>query len=111
MVLSQVELRASTAPASLAPLKTDKKRPEATVKRYVESDTDSSDEPDERMDVEVEVGSDDEGSIEDIELGGDSDDDDDEDEESSDGDTGGGFIDGEAEEEEFTGDEDEEESD
>ncbi|PPQ67371.1 hypothetical protein CVT25_005950 [Psilocybe cyanescens] len=111
MVLSQVELRASTTPASLAPLKAEKKRPEAAIKRYVEGDTDSSDEQDEKMDVEVEVASDDEGSIEDIELGGDSDDEDEDDDEGSrDSDGGRGFIDDEAEEE-FTGDEDEDESD
>lgn len=109
MVLSQVELRASTAPASLAPSKADKRKPDALVKRYVEGETDSSDDQDDdKMDVEIEEGSDEEGSIEDVELGGDSEDEDDEDE-SSDSD-GGGFIDDEAEEEEYTGDEDEDES-
>ncbi|KAH9486680.1 U3 small nucleolar RNA-associated protein 5 [Psilocybe cubensis] len=111
MVLSQVELRASTTPASLAPLKANKKRPEATVRRYIEGDTESSDEPDDKMDVEVEMGSEDEGSLEDIELGGDSDEDEEEYEDLSDGDSGGNFIDDEAEEEDFTGDEDEDESD
>lgn len=89
------------------------------VKRYVEGRDDSSsssDEEDAHMDVEVEVGgeSDEEGSVEDVELGGDSDsessaslsgdDDDDEGEDSEDGELNE-FVDDEAEEDEYSEDE------
>ncbi|KAJ6501565.1 WD40-repeat-containing domain protein [Mycena vitilis] len=102
MVLSQIEMRSSAAPATLAP----RKGAQATsqgkgVTRYVEGE--SADE-DEQMDVEVEVDSgDDDASVEDVELGGDSsegegsEDDVDEDEEDED-DEMNGFIDDEAEE-------------
>lgn len=112
MVLSQIEMRSSAAPAPLVPRKGKKPAQKATqVMRYVEGESES--EEDEQMDVEVESG-DDGGSIEDIELGGDSDggqssdeeDDDDEDddddvEDDDDDDespTMNGFIDDEAEE-------------
>lgn len=114
MVLSQIELRSSTAPA---PLTLNRSKPSQSVQsknkgplRYVEGE--SGDEADE-MDVEE----DDEGSVEDIELGGDSaDEDDDEewDDEEADDDsdedpTMNGFIDGEAEED--SGEEEDEDSD
>jgi len=109
MVLSQIEMRSSVAPAPLAlqkgnlPTGAQGKR---VATKYVEGE--SEDEQDEQMDVEVEMESDDDaGSIEDVELGGDSQDDSDEeeDEEESDdeGPTLNGFIDDEADE----GDEDE----
>ncbi|KAJ6626921.1 WD40-repeat-containing domain protein [Mycena sp. CBHHK59/15] len=107
MVLSQIEMRSSVAPAPLVP-----KRGAQTsgtqgkqVSRYVEGE---SEDEDEQMDVEVEVDSgDDDGSVEDVELGGDSsaeegseeeDDDDDDEDEDEDGPTMNGFIDDEAEE-------------
>jgi U3 small nucleolar RNA-associated protein 5 len=114
MVLSQIEMRSSAAPAPLAlqkgnlPSSGQGKR---VAKKYVEGE--SEDEQDEQMDVEVEMESgDDAGSIEDVELGGDSQDDsdeeDEEDEEESDdeGPTLNGFIDDEADE--FDSDEDDE---
>ncbi|KDR85279.1 hypothetical protein GALMADRAFT_204784 [Galerina marginata CBS 339.88] len=101
MVLSQVELRGSTVPASLPLLKADKKGPGVPVKIYVEGETDSGEE-DAKMDIEIEAGSDDEGSIEDIELGGNSENDDDDDDDFSDSqdedEAMNGFIDYEAEE-------------
>ncbi|KAK0500631.1 WD40-repeat-containing domain protein [Armillaria luteobubalina] len=109
MVLSQIEMRSSAAPASLVPKK--KAIRDKNVKRYVEGE---SEDEEEKMDIEVEVDSgDDVGSIEDVELGGndesgeeeaeDSEDDEDEDEdEDEDGDDNApianGFIDDEAEE-------------
>ncbi|KAF4623778.1 hypothetical protein D9613_002056 [Agrocybe pediades] len=112
MVLSQVELRASTTPASLAPSKVERNKSKAPVKRYVEGDdSDSGDEMDGTMDVDVDGGSDSDGSIEEVGLGGDSEDDD-EDEETSDSDAEGaidGFIDDEAEEEYSEEEEDESE--
>ena len=114
MVLSQIELRSSTTPA---PLGLNRAKPSQSVQsknkgplRYVEGE--SGDEADE-MDVEE----DDEGSVEDIELGGDSaDEDDDEefDDEEADDDsdedpTMNGFIDDEAEED--SGEEEDEDSD
>ncbi|KAH8086604.1 NUC189-domain-containing protein [Cristinia sonorae] len=136
MVISQIEMRSSSAPAPL-PLpskkgrknkkKKDAKTPETS--RYVEGQSSDEEEADE-MDVEVESG-DDAGSVEDIELGGsdedessaedsededdedgdeDEDDDEEHDDEDEDSEGGGaklnGFIDDEAEE--FSGDEDEE---
>lgn len=104
MVLSQVEMRSSAAPAPVAARKRSQgANKEKAVKRYVEGE---SDEADDQMDVEVESG-DDAGSIEDVELGGESEDeeDDDEDEGQADsesdeegGPTSNGFIDDEAEE-------------
>ncbi len=110
MVLSQIEMRSSAAPAPLVPKK--KAVKDKNVKRYVEGE---SEDEEEEMDVEVEVDSgDDAGSIEDVELGGSSDesgeeeaedseddDDDDEDEDEDDDDDApiaNGFIDDEAEE-------------
>ncbi|KAK0481593.1 hypothetical protein IW261DRAFT_1592704 [Armillaria novae-zelandiae] len=110
MVLSQIEMRSSAAPAPLVPKM--KAAKDNNVKRYVEGE---SEDEEEEMDVEIEVDSgDDAGSIEDVDLGGssdesgeeeaeDSEDDEDEDEdEDEDGDDGApianGFIDDEAEE-------------
>lgn len=117
MVLSQIEMRSSTAPAPIA-LKSGKPSSVArTVEKthYVEGESEDEDPP---MDVEVEVDSGNEDAdIEDIELGGSSqeeseeeedDDNDNEEEEEDDDDeedpTMNGFIDDEAEEE-FTDEE------
>ncbi|KAJ7693539.1 WD40-repeat-containing domain protein [Mycena rosella] len=100
MVLSQIEMRSSVAPAPLVPRKTSRAQGK-NANRYVEGE--SADE-DEQMDVEVEVDSgDDDGSVEDVELGGDSseeegsegEDEDESDEESGD-EAMNGFIDDEA---------------
>ncbi|KAI0090025.1 WD40-repeat-containing domain protein [Irpex rosettiformis] len=135
MVISQIELRSSTAPAPLpVPQSTkskgkQKKQPQKQVARYVEGE--SEDEEADDMNVEVESG-DDAGSVEDVELGGSDEEEDDEEEEedeeedeedseendeeendSDDSDAGGfkmnGFIDDEAEEYSSDGDEDESE--
>jgi len=106
MVLSQIEMRSSVAPAPLAPRKgaQTSRAQGKNASRYVEGE--SADE-DEQMDVEVEVDSgDDDGSVEDVELGGDSseegseedEEDDDEEDSDEDGPTMNGFIDDEAEE-------------
>ncbi|TFK30702.1 NUC189-domain-containing protein [Coprinopsis marcescibilis] len=107
MVLSQVEMRSSAAPAPLT-VKEKKGKgkavPTSVAKHYVEGESDSSDAEDDG-DVDVESG-DDEGSIEDVELGGESDeegseddaDDMDSEEDSEDGGSLNGFIDDEAEE-------------
>ncbi|KAK7029645.1 Small subunit (SSU) processome component [Paramarasmius palmivorus] len=114
MVLSQIEMRAS-APSAYAQRRQANAQKTAKA-RYVEGE---SEDEDGQMDVEVEVDSgDEEGSIEDVELGGSSEDEtgeedeEDEEEESDDAEepTMNGFIDDEAEEE-FTDDEDDEESD
>ncbi len=123
MVISQIEMRSSGPPAPLPMPKNKQKRNKAAQKRearrYVEGE---SEDDEEQMEVEVES-ADEEGSIEDVELGGESagegesieetdeDDDDDEEEDSDDdGDdpTLGGFIDDEAEE--YSEDESEDES-
>ncbi|KAJ3575909.1 hypothetical protein NP233_g777 [Leucocoprinus birnbaumii] len=109
MVLSQIEMRSSVAPAPLAP-KSSKilsTAQETIVKHYVEGESDSSDDENAQMDVEIEIG-DDDGSVENVELGGDSDEEDedeDEDEEGDEDDEGdeegsdiNEFIDDEAEE-------------
>ncbi|KAK7064670.1 U3 small nucleolar RNA-associated protein 5 [Favolaschia claudopus] len=98
MVLSQIEMRSSVAPATLAPRKPAQVQGNR-VTRYVEGE--SADE-DEQMDVEVEVDSGDDGaSVEDVELGDDSSEDGSEDEEDDEDDEeGNDFIDDEAEEEE-----------
>lgn len=98
MVLSQVELRASATPASLTSSvgRTEQtKKDRGALKRYIEGDTDSDDGV--KIDVGVEVDSDDEGSIEDIELGGESENDEEgEDLSDSDGGNFTDFIDDEA---------------
>ncbi|KAG2348736.1 NUC189-domain-containing protein [Suillus weaverae] len=114
MVLSQIEMRSSTAPTLLAPNKSGlstTSQGERQPTRYVEGESEEED-----MEVGVESGED-EGSVEDIELGGESEDEetdeegsDEEDEEDSDGEgpTLNGFIDDEAEE--FEDDEEDDES-
>lgn len=112
MVLAQIEMRSSAAPAPLAPRKGKSKAValEKNVKRYVEGESSSSDDNGD-VDVEVDSGDSDDGSIEDVELGGESSDnetseDEDEDsDESSEGRMMNGFIDDEAEE--YSTDEDE----
>ena len=118
LALAQVELRSSDAPAPLAPKKS--KRGKKAVKTreaalYIEGE---SSEDEEHMDVPLEE-EDETGSIEDIELGADSelgdsevsDDDDDDEEDDEDGGDMNGFIDDEAEEDEDEDDEDESEQD
>lgn len=111
MVLNQVELRASTTPSSLPPSKAGKRKPQNDVKQYVEGETDSEEEADTKMDAQIEDADDDEGSIEDIELGADTEnedeEDDDDDDESLSGRDDDKLIDDEAEE--YTGDEEDEE--
>lgn len=111
LVLQQMELRAAPAPAPLG--RPGKGKQGARVARkYVEGE---SEEEQGGMDVDIEEGSD-AGSVEDVELGGESDeessdeeedeeegrelddDDDDEDDEGDDGTKLNGFIDDEAEE-------------
>jgi len=113
LVLSQIDLRtAPSEPVAQGPSKKGKKPKKSAVTKYVEGE--SSDEEDEAMDMDVEVqieSGDEEGSVEDIELGGESDEDesgedldeddeDDDDHEDTDEDGGSlnGFIDDEAEE-------------
>ncbi|KAJ3802606.1 WD40-repeat-containing domain protein [Lentinula aff. detonsa] len=121
MVLSQIEMRSSAAPAPIA-LKSGKPSSVArTVEKtyYVEGE---SEDDEAQMDVEVEVDSDNENAdVEDIELGGSSqdesseedaeeeEDEEDEDDDDDDDPTMNGFIDDEAEEE-FTDEEEEDES-
>ncbi|KAG6814451.1 hypothetical protein H0H92_007455 [Tricholoma furcatifolium] len=106
MVISQVELRSSVAPAPLAPRKGKEPTKVQTteVKHYVEGESEDESNDEDQMEVEVESG-DEEGSIEDVELGGDSDEDeemseeeDDDDDDDDEGPTMNGFIDDEAEE-------------
>ncbi|KAH9846600.1 NUC189-domain-containing protein [Lenzites betulinus] len=120
MVISQIEMRSSGPPAPLPMPKTKRGQNKQTqvreARRYIEGE--SGDEDEDGAAVEVES-ADEEGSIEDVELGGDSEgesvedsdeedsDDEDEDDEGDDP-TLGGFIDDEAEE--YSEDEDEDES-
>ncbi|KAG6896742.1 hypothetical protein C0992_006404 [Termitomyces sp. T32_za158] len=106
MVISQIELRSSAAPAPLVPRKgKEPSHPQTVeVQRYVEGESDNDSGADEQMEVEAESG-DEVGSVEDIELGGESDEEEmneDEDVEDDDDDWEGptmnGFIDDEAEE-------------
>lgn len=136
MVISQIEMRSSAAPAPLPlPGKKNRKKKKGPKKletaKYIEGDSSEEDEVVDGMDVELESG-DDVGSVEDVELGGSEDEDDseeennedeededeveededygdDEDDRSEGGAMANGFIDDEAEE--FSGEEDEEESD
>lgn len=100
MVLSQIELRSSTAPTTLAtPAKKRDKanNKKSTITRYVEGESDSSNEEDTNVVVETEH---DDIAIEDVELDGGSEDDDDMSNESEDEEGGhNSFIDDEAEEE------------
>jgi U3 small nucleolar RNA-associated protein 5 len=122
LVLAQVELQSSRAPASLVPRSGQaKKRRSSGVRqptRYVEGE--STDEDEDEMDVEIEQGSGEDGSeVEEIGLGGpdesDSEADDDEEDEELDGsdvsgsETGNAFID-EAEED-WESDEEEDDDD
>ena len=84
-VLSQIEMRSSSAPAPLAsksrtPIHPDNAR---RPTRYVEGE---SEEEEDQMNIEPQIESgDEEGSVEDIELGGESEDDEDKDEDESEG--------------------------
>ncbi|KAJ4485523.1 WD40-repeat-containing domain protein [Lentinula aciculospora] len=117
MVLSQIEMRSSAAPAPIASNSGKLSSAAKTVEKthYVEGE---SEDEDAQMDVEIEVDSgNEEADVEDIELGGssqeESEEDEDEDEEDEDDDaedpTMNGFIDDEAEEE-FTDEDGEDES-
>ena len=101
MVLSQIELRSSTSPATLtSPAeKRDEINKKSTVMRYVEGESDSSNEEDTNVVVETEH--DDVDAIEDVELDGGSEDNDDMSSESEDDEeeTFNPFVDDEAEEE------------
>ena len=102
MVLSQMELRSSVAPATLtSPVeKRDKTKKPSTVMRYVEGESDSSNEDDMKIVVETEHG--DVDAIENVELDSGSEDNDDVSSESEDDEEGtafNSFIDDEAEEE------------
>ena len=84
-VLSQIEMRSSSAPAPLAsksrtPIHPDNAR---RPTRYVEGE---SEEEEDQMNIEPQIESgDEEGSVEDIELGGESEDGEDKDEDESEG--------------------------
>ena len=106
MVLSQIEMRSSVAPAPLAPRGAGKRTLDESenATRYVEGE---SEEEEEKMEIEVEKNSGDEaGSVEDVELGGESsgeeseEGEEDSDSSGSDGEepTVNGFIDDEADE-------------
>lgn len=105
MVLSQIELRSSTAPTTLtspAVKRNKANKKSSTITRYIEGESDSSNEEDTNVAVEIEH--DDVDAIEDVELDGSSQDDDDDDDmssESEDDEEGmhNSFIDDEAEEE------------
>jgi len=104
LVLSQVEMRSSNAPAPVAPRKAkgSSHKQGSEVKRYVEgeSESDEDKDKDDQMEIEVES-SDEEGSVEDIGLGEGSDEEDqtsEEEEDDDDAPTMNGFIDDEAEE-------------
>ena len=118
MVISQIEMRSSGPPAPLPLPKAKSKQKPAKAReatRYVEGE---SEEEDAQAEVQVES-ADEDGSVEDVELGGedseeeslgsdeDDEEDDDEDDEGDDS-AFGGFIDDEAEE--YSEDEDEDES-
>ena len=119
MVLSQIELRSSAAPTTLtspAEKRDTANKKSSTITRYVEGESDSSnDEEDTDVVVEIEQ-HDDVDAIEDVELDGGNDDDDDDDDgdmssESEDDEEGtvhNSFIDDEAEE--YTDEENEDDS-
>ncbi|KAF8138648.1 hypothetical protein EV363DRAFT_1580388 [Boletus edulis] len=91
-VLSQIEMRSSSAPASLASKNRTPVHPDNARRptRYVEGE--SEEEEDQMMNIEPPIESgDEEGSVEDVELGGESEDGDkDEDESDGDGEFGDG---------------------
>jgi U3 small nucleolar RNA-associated protein 5 len=128
VVLSQIEARSSAAPAPLTIQKGKEaaNKPKRAANRYIEGESEDEDDP---MDVVIEMEDGDEaGSIEDVELGGDSEDgatesseeeeedeeededegDDEDDDSEPEGPRLNGFIDDEAEETE--GDEEDDES-
>ncbi|KAI0757399.1 NUC189-domain-containing protein [Daedaleopsis nitida] len=124
MVISQIEMRSSGPPAPLPMPRNKQNRNKPAQKREARRYVEGESEEDEEMEVEVES-ADEEGSIEDVELGGedsedeseetddededeDEDDDDDDDDDDGDDPTMGGFIDDEAEE--YSEDDDEDES-
>lgn len=85
MVLSQIETRSSSAPASLASKSRTLTHPSNARRptRYVEGE---SEEEGDRMNIEPPIESgDEEGSVEDVELGGESEDEEDEDEDEGEG--------------------------
>ena len=105
-VLSQVESRAIVATTSLTVDKVTKENKSRSVERYVEGESDSEGK---NMDAAIEVGRlEDEGSVEDIELGRESGS---EEEEDEDPESTNQFIDDEAEEDEdeYTEEDDEDE--
>ncbi|EKM60719.1 uncharacterized protein PHACADRAFT_168035 [Phanerochaete carnosa HHB-10118-sp] len=91
MVISQIEMRSSTAPAPLTVPQVQKeqgkkKKQRKKAAKYVEGESEEEDEDVEGMEVGVESG-DDAGSVEDVELGGsDGEEEDDGEEEEEDGD-------------------------
>ena len=113
LVLSQVELRSSNAPAPLSIRKGKNKRgikvKAAEPTKYVEGESSDENGTTEGVEIEIENDDDDMGSIEDVELGAgssseesendeeDGEETDDDDDESNDGNLGNGFIDDEAE--------------
>lgn len=85
MVLSQIEMRSSSAPASLTSKSRTLTHPDNAQRptRYVEGE---SEEEGDRMNIEPPVESgDEEGSVEDVELGGESEDGEDKDEDEDEG--------------------------
>ncbi|KAH0840077.1 hypothetical protein J3R83DRAFT_1044 [Lanmaoa asiatica] len=85
MVLSQIEMRSSSAPASLASKSSTLAHSDRARRptRYVEGE---SEEEGDRMNTEPPIENDDEeGSVEDVELGGESEDDEDKDEDEDEG--------------------------
>jgi U3 small nucleolar RNA-associated protein 5 len=112
MILSQIEMRSSVAPAPLAPKngKTSSAAQETPVKRYIEGESDTSEDENVQMDVVIEFG-DDEGSVENVELGGDGDEEEEEEEEEGDDSEDDGEDSEDSEINEFIDDEAEEYSD
>jgi len=102
MVLSQIELRSSTAPTTLTSPAEKRDKKSNVITRYVEGESDSSNEEDTNVIVEIEH--DDADAIEDVELDGVSEEDEDDDDMSSESEDDeeemhNSFIDDEAEEE------------
>lgn len=94
MVLSQIEMRSSSAPASLTSKNRTLTHPDDARRptRYVEGE---SEEEGDRMNIEPPVESgDEEGSVEDVELGGESEDDEDKEEDEDEEEGVGEFGDG-----------------
>ena len=93
-VLSQIEMRSSTAPALLTSKNRNPMHPDNVRQptRYVEGE---SEEEEDQMNIEPPIESgDEEGSVEDVELGGESEDEDSEDEDESESEDVGEFGDG-----------------